>query len=101
MEVASCEWKIRATQTRNGNAPNNIYTSKQFSEGHFDDSIRRVIAEEMAPDSDLRVRAPDAWDLHYREHLVHHLKTQMAVDFFEGLIRCESSQIHRPMASML
>ncbi len=70
---------------------NNIYTSKQFSEGHFDDSIRRVIAEEMAPDSDLRVRAPDAWDLHYREHLVHHLKTQMAVDFFEGLIRCESS----------
>ena len=46
---------------------------------------------EMAPDSDLMVRAPDAWNLHYREHLVQHLKTQMAVDFFEGLIRCESS----------
>ncbi len=70
---------------------NNIYSNKQMSEARFDDSIRRVIAEEMAPDSDLRVRAPDAWDLHYREHLVQHLKTQMAVDFFQGLIRCESS----------
>ncbi len=70
---------------------NNIYSNKQFSEARFDDSIRRVIAQEMAPDSDLMVRAPDAWNLHYREHLVQHLKTQMAVDFFEGLIRCESS----------
>jgi len=70
---------------------NNIYSSKQMAEGHFDDSIRTVIAREMAPDSDLQVRAPDAWDLHYRELLVEHLKTQMAVDFFEGLIRCESS----------
>jgi len=70
---------------------NSYYTSKQFAEAHFDDSIRQLIAREMAPDSDLKVRAPDAWDLHYRELLVEHLKTQMAVDFFEGLIRCESS----------
>jgi OOP family OmpA-OmpF porin len=70
---------------------NNIYTNKQFAESHFDDSLRMVIAQEMAPDSDLRVRAPDAWDLHYREHLVEHLKTQMAADFFQGLIRCEST----------
>ncbi len=70
---------------------NNIYTNKQFAEARFDDSIRNVIAQEMAPDSDLRVRAPDAWDLHYREHLVQHLKTQMAADFYQGFIRCESS----------
>jgi len=70
---------------------NNIYASKQFAEGQFDDSIRQLIMREMAPDSDLKVRAPDAWDLHYRELLVEHLKTQMAVDFFEGMIRCESS----------
>ncbi len=70
---------------------NNIYTMKQIAESHFNDSIRNLIAQEMAPDSDLKVRAPDAWDLHYREHLVEHLKTRMAVDFFQGLIRCESS----------
>ncbi len=70
---------------------NNIYMNKQFAGNHFNDSLRMVIAQEMAPDSDLRVRAPDAWDLHYREHLVQHLKTQMAADFFQGLIRCESS----------
>jgi outer membrane protein OmpA-like peptidoglycan-associated protein len=70
---------------------NTIYSNKQFAEAHFEDSIRRLVAQEMAPDSDLRVRAPDAWDLHVREHLVQHLKTQMAADFFQGLIRCESS----------
>lgn len=70
---------------------NNIYALKQYAEGHFDDSIKMVILQEMAPDSDLRLRAPDAWDLHFREHLVQHLKTQMAVDFFQGMIRCEST----------
>jgi OOP family OmpA-OmpF porin len=70
---------------------NNIYTNKQFAEARFSDSIRNVVAQEMLPDSDLRLRAPDAWDLHFREHLVQHLKTQMAADFFQGFIRCESS----------
>jgi outer membrane protein OmpA-like peptidoglycan-associated protein len=82
--------KFQQPQPVKGNL-NNIYSYKQNAEQHFDDSIRTLVAREMAPDSDLKLRAPDAWDLHYREHLIQHLKTQMAVDFFEGMIRCESS----------
>ncbi|HEY3874052.1 MAG TPA: OmpA family protein, partial [Candidatus Kapabacteria bacterium] len=70
---------------------NNIYTSKQFSMIHFHDSIWNLVYREMLPDSDLKLRAPDAWDLHFREHLVEHLKTQMAADFFSEMIRCEST----------
>ncbi|HWF43036.1 MAG TPA: OmpA family protein [Candidatus Kapabacteria bacterium] len=69
---------------------NRIYSARQFAQGHFIDSVRRLVFQEMLPDSDLRTRAPDAWDLHYREHMVQHLKTQMAVDF-ATTIRCESS----------
>ncbi len=70
---------------------NNIYTNRQFAMNHFHDSIWMLVNKEMAPDSDLRLRAPDAWDLHFREHLVQHLKTQMAADFYSLMIRCESS----------
>jgi outer membrane protein OmpA-like peptidoglycan-associated protein len=70
---------------------NRIYTARQFAGAHFLDSIRAIVFHELLPDSDLRVRAPDAFELHYREHMVHHLKTQMAVDFATVIVRCESS----------
>ncbi len=70
---------------------NNIYTNKQFAMAHFHDSIWNLVYREMLPDSDLKLRAPDAWDLHFREHLVRHLQTQMAADFFTQMIRCEST----------
>jgi len=70
---------------------NNIYGSRQFAMGRFRDSINFLINQEMIPDSDLRLRAPDAWDLHVRELIIRHLKTQAAVDFYSQLIRCESS----------
>jgi outer membrane protein OmpA-like peptidoglycan-associated protein len=73
-----------------GGLLNNIYSARQFAQGHFLDSIRTLVFKEMLPDSDLKTRAPDAWDLHYREHMVKHLQTQMAVDF-ATTIRCESS----------
>jgi outer membrane protein OmpA-like peptidoglycan-associated protein len=70
---------------------NNIYANKQITMSRFHDSIWYLVNREMAPDSDLKLRAPDAWDLHFREHLVQHLKTQMAADFFSQTIRCEST----------
>ena len=70
---------------------NQIYNRRQNVMANFHDSLLMVINHEMAHDSDLRLRAPDAWDLHFREHLVDHLKTQQAVDFFSMMIRCESS----------
>ena len=69
---------------------NNIYSVRQFAQNHFLDSVRTLAFKEMLPDSDLKLRAPDAWELHYREHMVKHLQTQMAVDF-ATTIRCESS----------
>jgi outer membrane protein OmpA-like peptidoglycan-associated protein len=70
---------------------NNIYSNRQFTMSRFHDSIWYLVNREMAPDSDLKLRAPDAWDLHFREHLVQHLKTQMAADYFSMTIRCEST----------
>ena len=71
---------------------NNVYyNNKTMAMFHFRDSIWNVVNQEMRPDSDLRLRAPDAFDLHFREHLVQHLKTEMAADFYMQMIRCEST----------
>ncbi len=70
---------------------NNIYNRRQQVMAMFHDSIWNLVNREMLPDSDLKLRAPDAWDLHFREHLVNHLKTQMEADFYMMMIRCESS----------
>ena len=70
---------------------NTIYTSRQSVMSHFHDSILNIVYREMLPDSDLKLRAPDAWDLHFNENLLRHLKTQTEADFFSQLIRCESS----------
>ncbi len=69
---------------------NNIYNNRQWVQNMFKDSIIRVVDREMLPDSDLKARAPDAWNLHRTERLVEHYKTQMAVDF-ATTIRCEST----------
>ena len=61
---------------------NNIYANKQFTMSRFHDSIWYLVNREMAPDSDLKLRAPDAWDLHFREHLVQHFKNANGCRFF-------------------
>lgn len=69
---------------------NSIYVMRRISQNRFMDSLRRIVWQEMLPDSDLRLRLPDAWDLHYREHMIAHLKTYSALEF--GLwSRCETS----------
>ncbi len=73
-----------------GGMLNRIYNNRTSVQGHVRDSILRIVEQEMIPDSDLRLRAPDAWELHVREHLVQHYKTQMAVDFV-STVRCETS----------
>ncbi len=70
---------------------NQIYNRRQWIMANFHDSIINLVNREMLPDSDLKLRAPDAWDLHWREHLVRHLQTQQAADFYSMMIRCESS----------
>ena len=70
---------------------NNIYTLRQFAMARFHDSINAIVRQEMLPDSDLLYRAPDAYDLHVREDLARHLKTNMAYDFYRQVIRCEST----------
>jgi outer membrane protein OmpA-like peptidoglycan-associated protein len=70
---------------------NNIYVQRQWAEARFHDSIWMIVNQEMLPDSDLKFRAPDAWDLHFREHLVKHLQTQMAANFYMQMMRCEST----------
>jgi outer membrane protein OmpA-like peptidoglycan-associated protein len=74
-----------------GGLLNNIYGNRQYMMALFHDSILRVVQKEMQPDSDLKFRAPDAWNLHFTEHLYQHLQTQMNADFFAQMIRCESS----------
>lgn len=70
---------------------NSIYWLKAQSQGRFRDSVRYVAQQEMLPDSDLKKRAPEAWDMHLNETLLRHLKTEGAVDFFLGLLRGEST----------
>ncbi len=70
---------------------NQIYNRRQMVMALFHDSIINLVNREMLPDSDLKLRAPDAWDLHWRVDLVNHLKTQEAADFFSQMVRCESS----------
>ncbi|GEM_PF-1558045 len=70
---------------------NRIYAVKAQAMEFFRDSILQVVKKEMIPDSDLKLRAPDAYDLHFRERVVDHLKTQMAADFFRQFERCEST----------
>ncbi len=73
-----------------GGMLNRIYNVRQFAAAHYYDSIRQLSLKEIEPDSDLRIRAPDAYELHYRERMVAHYGTQMAVDF-ATTIRCEST----------
>ncbi len=83
--------KFQQPQPVPGMLNNVFYATKQNSEAKFADSLRQLVYQEMLPDSDLRLRAPDAWELHAKERLIKHLKTQMAADFFQGLVRCEST----------
>ena len=73
-----------------GGMLNQIYNVRQGAAAHFNDSIRQLSLKEIEPDSDLRLRAPDAYELHFRERMVAHYGTQMAVDF-ATTIRCEST----------
>ncbi len=70
---------------------NGIYQNRSLSAALYMDSVRRISLLEMAPDSDLLTRAPAAYDLHYREHMVKHLQTQGAVNFAQGNMRGEST----------
>jgi outer membrane protein OmpA-like peptidoglycan-associated protein len=69
---------------------NNIYSYRSSVQMRFMDSLRQIVWKEMLPDSDLRLRAPDAWELHFREHMVSHLKTLAALEF-GTMIRCENT----------
>lgn len=74
-----------------GGMLNNIYQNRQYFMAHFHDSIWNVVNQEMLPDSDLKYRAPDAWNLHFQERLLDKLKTQQTADFWSMMIRCEST----------
>jgi outer membrane protein OmpA-like peptidoglycan-associated protein len=74
-----------------GGELNRIYNAKSLAGSLFMDSVRRIVMKEMEPDSDLRRRLPEAYDLHFRERLVKHFKTQGAVNFALNLLRCESA----------
>ena len=70
---------------------NAIYQNKSLAGAIYMDSLRRIVLQEIAPDSDLRTRAPQAYDLHYQERMVKHLKTQGALNFATKMIRGEDT----------
>ncbi|MDP4232853.1 MAG: OmpA family protein [Bacteroidota bacterium] len=74
-----------------GGMLNYIYQRQMQVMAQFHDSIWNVVNREMLPDSDLKYRAPDAWNLHFIERLTQHLKTSQNADFYSMLIRCEST----------
>lgn len=69
---------------------NQIYQMRWQIQQRFMDSLRMLVRQELLPDSDLFYRAPDAWQLHFTEHMIAHLKTNAALEF--GLwFRCETT----------
>ena len=69
---------------------NQIYQRRSYVQAYTKDSIERIILKEMEADSDLRERAPSAWQLHLNERFAKHYGTQMAYDFVTT-VRCETS----------
>lgn len=70
---------------------NNAYINKSNAMVHFNNAINDRVAYEMKADSDLLLRAPDAYAVHQKEKLYRALKDNGAAKFYSQFSRLENT----------